>query len=538
MASLQCDICGGKLIMKSGNVCECCDCGMLYDKEWIKEKVMAMHSSVQKKSDDNPKTLLKRKSRSSRIAISAKYSTVLGLSSNGTVETAGNNDGNVLNASAWTDIVAIACGYSHAAGIKSDGTVVTVGDNEAGKCNVTSWTDIVDIACGFGHTVGLKSDGSVVAVGDNEDGNCEVSGWTDIVAIACNTHTVGLKSDGTVMAVGNNYYGQCNVSSWTDIVAIKCGYGHTMGIKSDGSVVMAGDNKDGQCDVEDWTDIVDVACSLYHTVALKSDGTVEAFGDNDFGQCEVDDWSDIVAVECGNAFTVGLMSDGTVVAVGENNSGQCDVEEWELLHEDPEESDLPNRNLINPSTEAGMRQLRAVLYIRGMVENYCSQFNSCHRGKREWDAAKESYSPGSVKYMHYFLAKYSIERAKYITYEKYWRKYLKGEVSRTSVGDLIEQANQSMEVKAVMGDLNEGYFEDVAEEYDFPYSTFVASSAFAHIFLGALIKNELVLTYINELNSCDLFKELSVDEALSNMKFVTSDDRDGNIFVEAKKNEE
>lgn len=42
----------------------------------------------------------------------------------------------------WSDIVAVAAGNLYTVGLKSDGTVVTVGNNDEGQCNVSDWTDI------------------------------------------------------------------------------------------------------------------------------------------------------------------------------------------------------------------------------------------------------------------------------------------------------------------------------------------------------------------------------------------------------------
>jgi len=109
----------------------------------------------------------------------------------------------------------VDAGGCHTVGLKSDGTVVTVGDNKHGQCDVGNWTDITQVAAGEGHTIGIKSDGTVVAVGWNNYGQCDVGGWTSITQVATGGgHTVGLKSDGTAVAVGWNDYGQCNVGGW------------------------------------------------------------------------------------------------------------------------------------------------------------------------------------------------------------------------------------------------------------------------------------------------------------------------------------
>ncbi len=265
----------------------------------------------------------------SRKTLSAGHFHLVGLKSNGTVMTVGDNPNGQCNVSSWKDIIAVSAAGYHTVGLKSDGTVVAVGNNEDGQCNVSGWTDIVAIAQENWHTVGLKSDGTVVAVGYNEDGQCNVSGWTDIVAIATGAyHTIGLKSDGTVVAVGDNSCGECNVSRWKDIIAISAYGFHTVGLKSDGTVVATGPNAEGECNVSDWKDIVAVATGDCHTIGLKTDGTVVAVGRNTEGECNVSAWKDIVAISAGSYHTIGLKSDGTVVTVGGDEWSQRDVSAW------------------------------------------------------------------------------------------------------------------------------------------------------------------------------------------------------------------
>ena len=46
MAALQCEICGGKLMAKSGGLFECEYCGMQYDKTRIQEMVQEIRGTV------------------------------------------------------------------------------------------------------------------------------------------------------------------------------------------------------------------------------------------------------------------------------------------------------------------------------------------------------------------------------------------------------------------------------------------------------------------------------------------------------------
>lgn len=92
----------------------------------------------------------------------------------------GNNEYGVCDVSDWSNIVAIAAGAYHTVGLKSDGTVVTTGQNIDDQDYISQWRDIIAVAAGLHHTVGLKSDGTVVAVGYNEYGECDISDWRDL----------------------------------------------------------------------------------------------------------------------------------------------------------------------------------------------------------------------------------------------------------------------------------------------------------------------------------------------------------------------
>jgi hypothetical protein len=135
----------------------------------------------------------------------------------------------------WSDIVQVAAGGYHTVGLKSDGTVVSVGQNYNGQCDVGGWTDIVQVAAGRYHTVGVRSDGTVVAAGDNSYGKCDVGGWTDIVQVAAGRyHTVGVRSDGIAVAAGLG----AELSKWNLGVAQ---YDLTISSTAGGSVTTPGE---------------------------------------------------------------------------------------------------------------------------------------------------------------------------------------------------------------------------------------------------------------------------------------------------------
>lgn len=258
---------------------------------------------------------------------------VVGLKSDGTACSTGDNKYGQCNVSGWSNIVQISAGYWHSVGLKEDGTVVAVGRSDYGRTNVSSWSDIVKIDAGRCHTVGLKSNGTVVATGYNPDGRCDVSGWRDIVNIwAFNAVTVGLKKDGTVVAAGSSQT-IFDVSNWTDIVDISIGYECIMGLKSNGTVLSTGQTEECNIDVSGWRDIVAISAKNIHAVGLCADGTVVATGDNDNGQCNVKEWRHIVAISAGEFCTLGLKNDGSVEITGvEDAQPYINIPYWKLFN--------------------------------------------------------------------------------------------------------------------------------------------------------------------------------------------------------------
>ena len=224
--------------------------------------------------------------------------------------------------------------------------------------------------------------------------------------------------------------------------------------------------------------------------------------------------------------------DETLKNVPNTNADRATIDQMDA--EESAKKDDPARELIDTSSQEGTRHLRAILFVQGMVEKYCEQFNSSHRGKQLWDSIKEQYHPLSTSFKLYFFIQYALERAKYKSYEKYWKDYLTGKANRTDIRDLVQTANQSIEVQAVMGNVSAGNYQELADEFDFPYSDigYIDSFACVHMYYGQLIQNELVLNYISQLNSNNIFKELSVEEALSYMRFTTTDDYMGDISMQ------
>ena len=57
--------------------------------------------------------------------------------------------------SSWTDVIDIATGDGFTIGLKSDGTILTAGNNDYGQLFVETWEEISDIDAGYHFTVAL-----------------------------------------------------------------------------------------------------------------------------------------------------------------------------------------------------------------------------------------------------------------------------------------------------------------------------------------------------------------------------------------------
>lgn len=131
---------------------------------------------------------------------------VLGMKSDGTVESASVSGTLEEQVADWSNITGLYAGEYALGAIKADGTAVFLKDQSAydfGQYNTADWTDLTQLALGIFHTAGLKSDGTVYATGRNNMGQCEVSDWKDIVYIAAwENATYGIQKDGTLLIAG------------------------------------------------------------------------------------------------------------------------------------------------------------------------------------------------------------------------------------------------------------------------------------------------------------------------------------------------
>ena len=268
------------------------------------------------------------------VFITTAYGKVFGLNANGEILPSDSLH-------FGTDITAVEIGENHVIGLRSDGTVPSYGNNAAGQCDTADWKNVVSIAAGGAFSLGLTQDGEILCAGDNTYGQCDMDALMDkaraaveeeaanadkIVSIAASTfNTFVAYGDGTVAAVGSTFD---SLKDWQGIQQIAAGYKHLVGLKKDGTVVASSAGYQGQNDVSSWEGIVSIAAAGYHTVGLKADGTVVATGDNKHGQCDVSSWRNVIAISASPCNTVGLCKDGSLLLAGDKNCGQRDILNW------------------------------------------------------------------------------------------------------------------------------------------------------------------------------------------------------------------
>ncbi len=323
----------------------------------------------------------------------------------------------VDNTTKWK---AVAAGYSHTVGIDSDGTLWSWGNNGDGQLGDgttanksipvrvqktgTTWKAV---AAGSAHTVGLAEDGTLWSWGWNSEGQLgdgtagdtanksipvrvKQAGITWKAVVAGKAYTVGIDSDGTLWSWGQNGKGELGdgtkiaksipvrvqqkteagvfVDNTTKWKAVSAGASHTVGIDSDGSLWSWGNNFVGQLGdgteiakstpvqvqketeagvfVDNMTKWKAVVTGKYHTVGIDRDGYLWSWGYNADGQLGdgtagdtankstpvrvqqagtgtfIDNTRKWKVVSAGASHTVGIDSDGTLWSWGNNDGGQ------------------------------------------------------------------------------------------------------------------------------------------------------------------------------------------------------------------------
>jgi hypothetical protein len=266
--------------------------------------------------------------------ISASSHGIAALKSDGTVLSYDMSD----DLSGWSDIVSVSVGVDHVLGLKSDGTVVSMGDNAFGQCSVASWNDVISIHAGHFTSFGITRNGRVLTAGLLSDYNLGILEVQDVIMIATGLHHVAaLTADGRVEVFGRNTRGEEQTSGWSDIVSISADDFFTLGLKSDGSVVWAGQNI--WCDsIKYWDNMKFITVgggSPGDIAGIRQDGKAVVSTDGKTrGKEVIGEWYDIIAVAVNGCNIVAVKSDGTVVYTEKSRWDEISEElsDWSNLH--------------------------------------------------------------------------------------------------------------------------------------------------------------------------------------------------------------
>lgn len=355
MAALQCEICGGKLMAKSGGLFECEYCGMQYDKTRIQEMVQEIKGTVQVEGTVEVTGKVQLDTSGSIDALLKRGNMAL---EDRQWEKAKSFFEQVLNVDA--ECAEAYLGIALAQVRCSDLQAVS-GLSETHENLARSFYRALQFAQG---ELKDRMEAAIVSAAKNLHLQQEAESQKELekqqrlrriaeekenkragipakvrllqekygVAfhlITCGYHnTIAAEKNNRYYVCGNDENGQHSIAQWKDVVEVSCGIGHFAGLKKDGTVVAHGYNRDGRCNVSGWKDITAVFCSSRTTIGLKMDGSIVVQGDNEFGQSNISGWKDIVEICCWLPHTVGLKKDGTVVACGLNRDGQCNVSGW------------------------------------------------------------------------------------------------------------------------------------------------------------------------------------------------------------------
>lgn len=285
------------------------------------------------------------------------------LKKDGTVIAIG---GDAASATAgWKNIVAISARYTHVLGLKADGTVVAAGSNEYGECDVSAWRNVSRIMAGPGCSCAVTESGEFLFAGYGEyspliwGDEAEAwdraesyesympsepvywlrpGSWSELAELASGADSfTALRKGGEVLHFGfddplsedertwdgtedeyEKHAGQCyELLQAPGITGIVQGDRNIVELQATGKVRVLGDDRFGQRDTAAWKNIGQIACGSGHVAGLRGDGTVVAAGRNDCGQCEVSKWKDVAFLTAGSFYTLGITSSGKVLVAGE-----------------------------------------------------------------------------------------------------------------------------------------------------------------------------------------------------------------------------
>ena len=382
MAALQCEICGGKLMAKSGGLFECEYCGMQYDKTRIQEMVQEIKGTVKVEGTVEVTGTVKVEGQASKENLLQRGRMALEDGQWDTAESCYNKilDMDPQCAEAYLGLAIAKRRYRN----KKDYVQLVTNPpprwlpiqehdeywqaadlfRRAESLAEGSLSEYLESVRKEGEAQ-LEAQKLAKAQAEAEAKAREDAKRKEAEERAANKrkqriqarqvaaalkgmisvsyeHVVCTNQDGTVCAYGKDTNGSCNVSNWKHVVSVTAGYPITAGVRADGSVLYVGDPRFVGA-VRRWQNVKSVATLKTNVrplvVGLHHDGSVSATQEYVSyyrngrtseemqlnTQTAVQSWKDIVAIACGNHHVIGLKSDGTVVATGKNDESQCDM---------------------------------------------------------------------------------------------------------------------------------------------------------------------------------------------------------------------
>lgn len=365
MALLQCDICGGKLMAKSGGIFECEYCGMQYDKTRIQEMVQEIKGTVKVEGTvevtgsvkiDGPVRIEGGVNADNLV----KRGQMALEDENWTLARQSFEEALKIDAERGECYWGILCAqYKH-----SDSEEFL----EAEYHRLKTDKDFAR-AMGFADSkirekiAVLEQEHAVQTEVHQKQFNSKAFTLGEVRdrirpaqhLLCCTDNVVvAVKTDGTVRTAIYGYLDSnhkkwsdilCRqLETWENIVAISADHSYVAGLKKDGTVVTASmfeSDSDEMLAVSSWRDIVAIDAGFRRILGLKKDGTVVSSG-KDYRpnpltgiiKYDLSDWRGITAISHVSYVDIGMRAGGSVVLSGnlpKNSTEAACVKTWSKL---------------------------------------------------------------------------------------------------------------------------------------------------------------------------------------------------------------
>lgn len=281
-----------------------------------------------------------------------------GLDDNGNVFTYGELDLYKENeVKKWEGIKDLKVQANYILGLKTDGTVETVGMIDDVNCDLSEWRNIEKLVGNDDFIFGIKMDGKIVSYGDLHQSNVSsdseynhysVDSWEQVVDMKVSSagfHVAALLMDGTVNDSYMHSSMSLDVSEWKNIIQIEIDEDVIVGLTADGKVLYETSqyrswSAEEESEIEEkvkaevatWTDIIEVKLLEDWVVGLKANGTVlyeKISSDLVASSLNLDTWKNIKAIyTCGGNTLIGIKSDGTAMINESNSERHHDISLW------------------------------------------------------------------------------------------------------------------------------------------------------------------------------------------------------------------